>query len=130
MAPGAIPTVPEYLKKWLVSDEDYIKNCSQELSQHGMNYIVPFKAQCSVPLISVFMTRNGQLHTIEDNEKAHARKVLRDLFQKLQAEFPPLPPDSLMKILPENRGNADSNEDGGDGVILVSNDGSEESGAK
>ena len=40
VAPGAIPTVPEYLKKWLMGDEDYIKNCSHELSQHGVNYIV------------------------------------------------------------------------------------------
>ncbi len=41
MAPGAIPTVPEYLKKWLVSDKEYIKNHSHELSQHGVNYIMP-----------------------------------------------------------------------------------------
>ena len=67
---------------------------------------------------------------MEDDEKVCARKVLGDLFQKLQAEFPPLPPDSPMKILPENRGNTESNEDGGDGVIPVSNDGSEESGAE
>ena len=40
MAPGAIPTVPEYLKKWLISDEDYIKNHSCKLSQHSMNYIM------------------------------------------------------------------------------------------
>ena len=38
VAPGAIPTVPEYLKKWLVGDEDYIKN--HELSQHSVNYIM------------------------------------------------------------------------------------------
>ena len=62
---------------------------------------------------------------MEDDEKACARKVLGDLFQKLQAEFPPLPPDSPMKILPENRGNANSDKDGGDSVILVSDDGSE-----
>ena len=31
VAPGAIPTMTAYLKKWLVSTEDYIKNCSQEL---------------------------------------------------------------------------------------------------
>ena len=67
---------------------------------------------------------------MEDDKKAHARKVLGDLFQKLQAEFPPLLPDSPMKILPENRGDAESDEDGGDGAILVSNNGSEESGTE
>ena len=40
MAPGAIHTMPEYLKKWLISDEDYIKNRSCKLSQHGVNYIM------------------------------------------------------------------------------------------
>ena len=39
VVPEAIPTVPEYLKKWLISDKDYIKNCSHNLSQHSMNYI-------------------------------------------------------------------------------------------
>ena len=67
---------------------------------------------------------------MEDNKKACTRKVLGDLFQKLQAEFPPLPPDSLMKIPPENRGDAESDKDGGDGVISVSDNGSEESGTE
>ncbi len=40
VAPGAIPTMPEYLKKWLIGNKDYIKNCSHELSQHSVNYIV------------------------------------------------------------------------------------------
>ena len=99
-------------------------------AKDDLTWYCPFKAQCSVPLISAFATRNGQLCTMEDNEKVCARKVLGDLFQKLQAEFPPLPPDSLMKIPPENRGDANSNEDGGDGVISVSNNGSEESGTE
>ena len=67
---------------------------------------------------------------MEDNEKVCTQKVLGDLFQKLQAEFPTLPPDSPMKILPENKGDADSNEDGGDSAISVSNNGSEDSGAE
>ncbi len=41
VAPGAMPTMPEYLKKWLIGNEDYIKNCSHELSQHSVNYIMP-----------------------------------------------------------------------------------------
>ena len=41
VAPGAILAVLEYLKKWLVGDKDYIKNHSCELSQHGVNYIMP-----------------------------------------------------------------------------------------
>ncbi len=41
VVPGAIHTVLEYLKQWLMGDKDYIKNCSHELSQHGMNYIIP-----------------------------------------------------------------------------------------
>ncbi len=41
VAPGAIPTVPECLKKWLISNKDYIKNSSCELSQHSVNYIMP-----------------------------------------------------------------------------------------
>ena len=65
-----------------------------------------------------------------DDEKVCAQKVLGDLFLKLQAEFCPLPPDSPMKISLENRGIADSNKDGSDGVISVSDDGSEESSAK
>ena len=90
----------------------------------------PFKAQYSVPLISAFATRDGKLCTLEDDEKVHAWKVLGDLFQKLQAEFPSLPPDSPMKILPKNKGGYESDEDQGDSMISVSNDGSEESGAK
>ena len=40
MAPGAIPTIPAYLKEWLPGKETYIKNCSCMLSQHGKNYIM------------------------------------------------------------------------------------------
>ncbi len=100
-----------------------------QAAEEDLTQYCPFEAQCSIPLISAFVTRDGKLHTMKDDEKVHARKVLGDLFQKLQAEFPTLPPDSLMKIPPENKGDADSNEDGGDSVISVSNDGSEESGA-
>ena len=90
----------------------------------------PFEAQCSVPLISVFVTRDGKLHTLEDDEKVHAWKVLGDLFQKLQAEFPSLPPDSPMKIPPKNKGSYESDKDRGDGAISISNYGSEESGTE
>ena len=89
-----------------------------------------FEAQCSIPLISAFATRDGKLHTMEDDEKACTQNVLGDLFQKLQAEFPPLPPDSPMKIPPENKGDTNSDEDGGDSVISVSDDCSEESGTE
>ena len=70
----------------------------------------PFEAQHSVPLISAFMTRDGKLCTLEDDKKVCAQKVLGDLFQKLQAEFPPLPPDSVIKILPENKGSYESDK--------------------
>ncbi len=71
----------------------------------------PFKAQHSVSLISAFATRDGKLCTLEDDEKVHAQKVLGDLFQKLQVEFPSLPPDSLMKSPPKNKGGYESDED-------------------
>ncbi len=65
-----------------------------------------------------------------EDEKACTQKALGDLFLKLQVEFPPLPPDSPMKILPENRGIANSDEDGSDGAISVCNNGSEGSGTE
>ena len=49
----------------------------------------PFKAQCSVPLISALATHDSKLSTLPDDKKACAKKALDILFWKLQAEFPP-----------------------------------------
>ncbi len=48
VTPGAIPTIVAYLKEWLPGDEDYVKNHSHKLSQHGINYIVPMCKYFSV----------------------------------------------------------------------------------
>ncbi len=84
------------------SKVEFNQPAEEDLTQYH-----PFEAQCSIPLISAFVTRDGKLCTMEDDEKAHAQEVLENLFLKLQAKFPHLPADSPMKILPENRGDAD-----------------------
>ncbi len=43
----------------------------------------PFKAQHSMPLISAFATQDRKLCTLKDDEKAHTKKALDALFQKL-----------------------------------------------
>ncbi len=90
----------------------------------------PFKAQHSVPFISAFATCDSKLYTLLDNEVEWAMKIWEVLFWKLYAEFPVMPPDSSMKILPKNKGSANSNEEQGRRVISVSKSGSEESGAE
>ena len=58
----------------------------------------PFEAQRSVPLVFAITTQDGELCTPEGEELVQAKKALDTLFEKLCTEFPPLLPESPMKI--------------------------------
>ncbi len=61
--------------KIVCSKVEFNQTAKEDLTQYH-----PFEAQHSVPLISAFVTRHRQLHTMEDDEKVHTRKVLGGLF--------------------------------------------------